>query len=287
MAQEAPQAGAGGPKTDAGKAAVRLNALKHGILSHEAVIRRGDLRESEDEYRTLRDQLFSELQPVGMIETMLTDKLFALYWRERRVLRVERAIVESMTIGHIMTADIERKSDKPAPTDVIHRARVWRSIYDDAEMIWALAEGNEIPLPEDLEKKAAAMGHLPELEAASSALLMKNYGLKQKMRRCQPIEHSEREAIRDLAEKLLDAVRVVLQEREREEREAEEARVEIQAIPDPVQSQRIQRYEAALHRNFLQTLHELQRVQAVRKGCAGPLPTALDVTVEAKEGFVS
>ena len=48
--------------------------------------------------------------------------------------------------------------------------------------------------------------------------------------------------------------------------------------------QRIQRYEAHLHRLYMHSLHELQRVQSARLGRPAPLAAALDVTMEGRGG---
>jgi hypothetical protein len=53
------------------------------------------------------------------------------------------------------------------------------------------------------------------------------------------------------------------------------------SLPDEQRLAKIQRYEAHLSRQFYQSLHELQRLQAARKGLSGPAPAALDVLVAA------
>ena len=63
-----------GPKTITGKKAVRRNAVKHGILSKEALIRDGEGRESAKEFNTLFAELSQELQPKGALEYMLVEK---------------------------------------------------------------------------------------------------------------------------------------------------------------------------------------------------------------------
>jgi hypothetical protein len=77
-----------GPKTPEGKAAVRLNALKHGLLSREVVLPGGD----EDALRELAESLRAELQPVGALENLLVDRITSLLWRLRRLGRVEAGI---------------------------------------------------------------------------------------------------------------------------------------------------------------------------------------------------
>ena len=77
-----------GPKTPEGKAAVRLNALKHGLLSREVLLP----GEDEEALRELGERLRAELQPVGELENLLVDRIIAAYWRLRRLGRVEAGI---------------------------------------------------------------------------------------------------------------------------------------------------------------------------------------------------
>jgi hypothetical protein len=77
-----------GPKTPEGKAAVRLNALKHGLLSREILLP----GEDEEALRELGERLRAELQPAGELENLLVDRITAAYWRLRRLGRVEAGI---------------------------------------------------------------------------------------------------------------------------------------------------------------------------------------------------
>ena len=77
-----------GPKTPEGKAAVRLNALKHGLLSQEILLP----GEDQEALRELSERLRAELQPVGELENLLVDRIIASYWRLRRLERVEAGI---------------------------------------------------------------------------------------------------------------------------------------------------------------------------------------------------
>ena len=77
-----------GPRTPEGKAAVRLNALTHGLLSQEVPLP----EEDADALRELDEGLRAELQPVGVLENMIVDRIIALFWRLRRSGRVEVGI---------------------------------------------------------------------------------------------------------------------------------------------------------------------------------------------------
>jgi hypothetical protein len=77
-----------GPKTPEGKAAVRLNAVRHGLLSEEVLLP-GEDGEALGE---LGERLGAELQPVGALENLLVDRIVAAVWRLRRLGRVEAGI---------------------------------------------------------------------------------------------------------------------------------------------------------------------------------------------------
>lgn len=93
-----------GPKTAEGKAAVKWNAVKHGLLAKEAVIRTGDGRESKTEFSTLLASLTKDLKPEGVLEEMLVEKIAVCYWRLRRALRCEVGEIR----GTLDTYDFDR-----------------------------------------------------------------------------------------------------------------------------------------------------------------------------------
>lgn len=77
-----------GPKTPEGKAAVRHNALTHGLLSQEVLL------PGEDEaiFKELGKRLWLELEPKGDLESLLVDKIIATHWRLRRLGRLEAGL---------------------------------------------------------------------------------------------------------------------------------------------------------------------------------------------------
>jgi hypothetical protein len=79
-----------GPKTPEGKAAVRHNALKHGLLAEQVLLP----DEDEDALRELGERLRAELRPEGELESLLVDRIIAAYWRLRRLGRVEAGMFD-------------------------------------------------------------------------------------------------------------------------------------------------------------------------------------------------
>jgi len=79
----------GGVKTNEGKLMVRFNALKHGVW--------GELiTEYESEmYQGLLSDLMAELQPNGMIEQVLVERIAVAYLRLKRLAKAEHEFVKA------------------------------------------------------------------------------------------------------------------------------------------------------------------------------------------------
>lgn len=82
-------------------AAVRFNAVKHGILSRETILP----HESRENYESLLNELREEYAPNGPTENALVEELASILWRKRRVLAAEGAqinsgIARAMTNSH-------------------------------------------------------------------------------------------------------------------------------------------------------------------------------------------
>ena len=74
-----------GPRTPEGKAAVRFNALKHGLAAPHALLPTEDPADFDALLRAFLD----DLQPLGPIETSLVHKAADAWWRLRRARRYE------------------------------------------------------------------------------------------------------------------------------------------------------------------------------------------------------
>jgi hypothetical protein len=84
-----------GPKTPEGKAAVRFNAFRHGLLAQDAVLP----GEDADAFEDLWNQVRADLSPVGPIEEFLVDRIVNAMWRLRRLGRAETALYHSRVQG--------------------------------------------------------------------------------------------------------------------------------------------------------------------------------------------
>jgi hypothetical protein len=81
-----------GPRTPEGKGVVSQNAVKHGLLAREVVIK----GEDPGEFEFYRDQMLGELAPVGSVESMLAERVVSLSWRLQRAERLQGAVFDAL-----------------------------------------------------------------------------------------------------------------------------------------------------------------------------------------------
>ena len=81
-----------GPRTAEGKAVVSQNAVKHGLLARQDVIR----GEEQEEFNLYREELFWELNPLGTMECRLAERIVSLAWRLRRAERIQNEAFDAL-----------------------------------------------------------------------------------------------------------------------------------------------------------------------------------------------
>ena len=74
-----------GPRTPEGKAAVRLNALRHGLYARTAVLP----AESSEEFQQLCSDLETEWPPQGRTEQYLLEQMAVAQWKAARAGNME------------------------------------------------------------------------------------------------------------------------------------------------------------------------------------------------------
>jgi hypothetical protein len=106
-----------GPKTQAGKARSRMNAVKHGLTAREITVE----GESPEEFDALRDGLFADHKPASALERELIDRLAGLFWRLRRLPVVEAGLLNGLTDcsyssdpRQLSDAELERRIQRTA-----------------------------------------------------------------------------------------------------------------------------------------------------------------------------
>lgn len=84
-----------GPKTREGKAAVRLNACRHGLLARDVVLP----AENPDAFDDLWNQIWAHFSPVEPIEKFYVERVIHIIWRLQRVPRAEAQMLYSRIQG--------------------------------------------------------------------------------------------------------------------------------------------------------------------------------------------
>lgn len=80
----------GGVKTEEGKEISKMNALQHGLLSGEIILK----GEDEIAFNRLKNGLIDDLKPKGELEFFCVERLIASIWRLKRSLVVQKAKYE-------------------------------------------------------------------------------------------------------------------------------------------------------------------------------------------------
>jgi hypothetical protein len=154
-----------GPRTTAGKAVSRFNALKHGIYAVHQIMfdeKPEDLAELAAEYHEL-------CSPADSKERFLVDTLVANEWRLRRTRRVEAELWQSahdlFIVRNIDTTSTCTSGDAfatdSATFERLQRVvnsceRVWHRALKELERLQEVARGHALRTPQPASEPAAA-----------------------------------------------------------------------------------------------------------------------------------
>ncbi|MDD5054877.1 MAG: hypothetical protein PHZ00_01260 [Candidatus Peribacteraceae bacterium] len=287
-----------GPVSEKGKVTSSFNALKHGILSNQLFIFTGGDITDYESFSDFMECFFKEMQPVGMMETLLVDRLFATFWRLRRLHIAETGFIQKQVEPHSVERVIEniaaqgvaRKDvengffrQMRTSTGCSHLAVSWQTVADSIqEKGLPLSVGMTRLLDEEFG------GNSGFWKAANVSIynwIVQNKGGAKPMNAEE--EKRFNEIALDYAKQLSEMFKMLSDVLAIHEEETSKADVQSKMIPSPAELDKIQRYDAHLQRVLLQTLHELQRMQAARLGKPAPMAAALDVTLNSENGFVS
>lgn len=143
----------GGVKTVEGKEVSRWNALRHGILSQQVVIKTKGYRENRKAYDSVLQTITEALQPVGAIEEMLVERIATTYWRMRRVLEAEVEVIcgsgDYMPLGKQVYLASERAQNVARYEANLDRI-LFRAIHE-LQRIQAARRGESVAAPVVLE----------------------------------------------------------------------------------------------------------------------------------------
>ena len=272
-----------GPKTPDGRAVSKMNAVKHGILSKQVLVRGLNIKENSRELEELYERFWQQYSPVGPVEEMLVDQIVTTHWRLRRALRAES--------GEIALSVDQGKWQRSRPQIQLRRA-LWESSGDQISSMeesgWGI--GLLQVWLRDIRKSVENEGELTEAairlpcfgKTNSLSLELEDLRLKQERNPegLEPVALRERNKNQVLA--FLDKELSLLMMRktacETREDAEEEARQAAAVLPSPEVLDKIMRYETTLQRQLYRALAQLERLQRMRQGEDVPPPMTMEVS---------
>lgn len=292
-----------GPKSPAGKATVRWNAMKHGLLAKEAVIRAGDGKESSTQFDTLLKALVAEFRPEGALEEMLVERIAVSYWRLRRALRCEAGEIRAALDTYLLDgaiAQVDDVNDILQAPDFAGSGCEGRLLLSTAGIrrLTQIVEGlaSEIRDNGKFCKEArmdifrvfghreGSFGHELVLYNCLISAEGQDDGREETADEERP---PDAETCRGIVLELLGdklksyAIALgVMQEREELKRQSCQGSM---SLPSGNASDRILRYETTIERQLYRAIHELQRLQAGRAGERVLPPVVVEVNGDAVE----
>jgi hypothetical protein len=158
-----------GPKTPEGKAAVRLNANKHGLRSQEVLLP----GEDEEALKELDENLRAELQPLGELENLLVDGIIAAHWRLRRLRRVEAGIFAWELYGEL--AERAQQEAHTYEWSVLDALGSPEQITDEQKHQKALSRAQKMKAKQDAETATLGRTFIRDADKANAFSKLSRY----------------------------------------------------------------------------------------------------------------
>ena len=142
-----------GPRSDAGKAAVALNGIKHGLLSRQVLIK----GESEADLVAFGKRLRAQLAPVGELEFLLADRIVSSAWRLRRALAVEAALFDKEeTPARAFAGYAAQKMAILSRYESTLERGLFKALHE-LQRLQAARQGEAVPPPETVDVEVSGL----------------------------------------------------------------------------------------------------------------------------------
>jgi hypothetical protein len=281
-----------GPKTLHGKAASKMNALKHGVLAESVVVRGHKIKESARAFKKLCHEFFASHAPAGPLEEMLVEQIVTVAWRLRRARRAESGeIALSVDTGwsgrdkhNPLTTILNMPSTIFSDPLVMQLERsalgchyllfVLRGLRKDVERDGELTEASLKDFktalrdhPDAMVRKLDGfhvwfMSNPEKLEPDALRTRHKDEVLKFLDRQIRNIEYME-------------------ERRDEQEKVEEQSRQAAAVLPSEATLDKILRYETSLERQLYRAMNHLERLQRRRQGENIPAPVTMEISSRA------
>ena len=142
-----------GPKTEAGRQRVRMNALQHGLYSRSRILP----TEDPTEYDRISNLYYSLYEPQSDIGRELVQQLVDARWRRDRLYRAEEQVVTAAQHERAQKLEIE----DPIERDETAMGQTWLHENKVISQIWRAQARTERQI-EKLEKKITMLKKIGE-----------------------------------------------------------------------------------------------------------------------------
>jgi hypothetical protein len=277
-----------GPKTTSGKSHLRHNALRHGLTADAIVIPSAERTQDWDAHRA---GVRKYCAPQGYLEIALVNRLAELLWRLRRVAPYETsAIAAARRRGDEEYAKQLRKSLALKDDDRYRQVKKTEDLMHGLGLLARRLKDNasdDVPVPAEVARQYLSMAagrakvvldtldtlEMPGVPTGDFWLFF-GWTVRNVRDGVSAIATHAKldpaELLRLTREDILIYVTLVQsapQEMARAVLEDERKQaVEAHGLPDAETLDRLVRYEAHLQKQLIQTLHELEALQARRRG---------------------
>jgi hypothetical protein len=264
-----------GPKTDAGKAAVRLNAVGHGLTARDICI---PGLEDPAEWEAFRDGVVESLQPEGALEDTLASNVAEMLWRLRRVAPAEAQVIA--VARERVARDYARKAGFVRPMSYEEGERQLQFARDALEAFAAYHHdpGHTDPMemylgPEALhEFVSAVVGKDPAMPVLEKETVGARLGdalglIGERAKRVGAASPEE------LGEAVLERLERSVENRQRyllDLVEEQDRMTRERLLPSDQALANVARHEAHLNRQLSQYMSQLEALQARRRGQPAP-----------------
>lgn len=275
-----------GPRTSPGKAVSKMNAVKHGILSREVLVRGRLLHESGEELEALHRRFLEELQPEGPLEELLVDQIITAHWRLRRALAAESGEISlGMDSG-------ERRRSRGFNPEL--QWMKWLALGDPVHAMEQSSIGNSVLVTwlTEMRDTVKVEGELTEaaIQKLAARLHDKPNSLVRDLEAFRQggdpapcaTDTAARNETKGETLAFLDRRIGVFQRLKwmcaDEEEQEEDSRRAAALLPSDKVLDKILRYETKLERQIHRAMAQLERIQRMRRGEAIPAPISVDLS---------
>jgi hypothetical protein len=277
-----------GPTSKKGKSISRLNAVKHGLLANQVVVRGYFQEESRHEFKQLCHEYHESLAPCGPLEEMLVGQIVMAIWRLRRVRMAEAGeIATNVDDAWWNPRQPPWKIGNGYKQNAVHtRLTDYRNSIEGIEFVIECLQQLRSDIEtagqvtEQLLKK---LGHYPDgpndivckLAAFLDTLKSNPQNLSPEEMRAQHLQQTLAYLDAQISE--FDKLIATRQE----QIDVEDAmRHAVALLPSSEVLEKIVRYESALQRQLNRSMNQLERLQRRRLGENVPPPVVMDVSIK-------